>query len=308
MAVRHVLGPNAVRAAMTSSDLNTMRAGIDASGAGLPNLVVIGAMKCGTTSLHYYLDQHPEIAMSRVKEINFFLEGRGHWDKGVDWYESHFDGSAKVRGESSTSYTKHPQRSGVPARMRSVLPRAKLIYILRDPIERTVSHYLHAYHRSREKRSLAEALASLSENPYVDPSRYHMQLERYLEHYPISQILILTTEDLREAPQLTLGRAVEFLGLAPLRFEALSKANVSERRGKNNPLSRLSETYRAKRIARSFPQPAVELVKFVNARLSNKVQRPALDPDTRAALTDYLRDDVARLRSVTGNAFEKWSL
>jgi hypothetical protein len=229
---------------MTSSDLDaTLQAGGPGPETGtLPNLVVIGAMKCGTTSLHNYLDQHPDIAMSGVKEINFFLEGQGHWDKGVRWYESHFDGSAKVRGESSTSYTKYPQRSGVPARMCSLLPGAKLIYILRDPIERTVSHYLHAYHRSRETRSVAEALGSLTDNPYVDPSRYHMQLERYLEHYPLSQILILTTEELREAPQLTLGRAVEFLGLAPHRFEALTKANVSERRGRNNPVGRLLET------------------------------------------------------------------
>ncbi|MDQ2943377.1 MAG: sulfotransferase domain-containing protein [Candidatus Dormibacteraeota bacterium] len=295
---------------MTGSDLDTTLHGErHASGAGtLPNFLVIGAMKCGTTSLHYYLDQHPDITMSRVKEINFFLEGQGHWGKGVQWYESHFDGSAKIRGESSTSYTKYPQRSGVPARMRSVLPEAKLIYILRDPIERTVSHYLHAYHRSREKRSLADALGSLSDNPYVDPSRYDMQLERYLEHYPLSQILILTTEDLRQTPQVTLGRAIEFLGLTPHRFEALTKANVSERRGRNNPLSRLLETYRAKRIARSFPQPAVELVKFVNARLSQKIERPVLDADTRHELTEFLRDDVTRLRSLTGMAFEKWSL
>jgi sulfotransferase family protein len=295
---------------MMSGDLDaTLAAERHASEAGrLPNLLVIGAMKCGTTSLHYYLDQHPDIAMSKVKEINFFLEGHGHWDKGVPWYESHFDGSAEVRGESSTSYTKYPQRSGVPERMRSLLPDAKLIYILRDPIERTVSHYLHAYHRSREKRPIAEALRSLSDNPYVDPSRYHMQLERYLEHYPLSQILILTTEELREAPQVTLGRAVEFLDLAPVRFEALTKANVSERRGRNNPLSRLSETYRAKRIARSFPQPVIEVVKFVNARLSRKVQRPSLDPETRRALVDFLRDDVTRLRALTGNSYEKWSL
>jgi len=275
-------------------------------GGALPNLVVIGAMKCGTTSLHLYLDRHPDIAMSRVKEINFFLEGHG--DKGIRWYESHFKSGAAIRGESSTSYTKYPQRDGVPARMHNLLPDAKLIYILRDPIERTVSQYLHDYQRSREQRPLAEALRSLSDNLYVDPSRYHMQLERYLEHYPLSQILILTTEDLRDDPELTLRRAVDFVGVKPFRFEVLGEANVSERRGQNNRLGRMLESYRAKRIARHLPRPVVELAKFVNARLSKKVQRPALDTETRQELTELLRDDVTRLRALTGMAFEKWSL
>lgn len=277
------------------------------SGPGtLPNLVVIGAMKCGTTSFHQWLDQHPDIGMSRIKEINFFLEG--HVDKGLAWYESQFDGGAKIRGESSTSYTKFPQRDGVPARMHSVIPHAKLVYILRDPVERTVSHYLHAYQRSREERPIAEALRSLDANPYVDPSRYHMQLERYLEHYPLSQILILASEDLRENPQPTLERAIDFLGVAPFRFDVLSRANVSERRGRNNLLGRLSETYRAKRIGRHLPQPAVDFAKYVNSRLAQKVERPTLPVATRRELTEFLRDDVAQLRSLTGRAFEKWSL
>ena len=293
---------------MTGSDLETTsQTERHAPGTRtLPNLMVIGAMKCGTTSLHQWLNQHPNIAMSRVKEINFFLET--HWDKGLHWYESQFDGRAEIRGESSTSYTKYPQRSGVAGRMHSVIPGAKLIYILRDPIERTVSHYLHAYQRSREKRSLSDAVRSRSDNPYVDPSRYHMQLEQYLEYYPLSQILILTTEDLRENPQLTLRQAVDFVGVTPFRFEVLSKANVSERRGRNNPLGRLAETYRAKRIGRHLPRPAVELAKFVNARLSRKVERPALDSEIRHELTELLRDDVAHLRALTGKAFEKWSL
>lgn len=293
---------------MTNSDTTNppMAARQPAEPGSLPNLVVIGAMKCGTTSLHQWLDQHPDIAMSRVKEINFFLEG--HWDKGPRWYASHFDERAAVRGESSTSYTKHPQRNGVPARMQSMIPNAKLIYILRNPVERTVSHYLHAFQRNRESRSPSDALRSLADNPYVDPSRYHMQLMQYLEHYPRSQILILTTEDLKDDPRGTLGRAVEFLGAAPFEFDVLSKANVSERRGKNNRLGRMAESYRAKRIGRRLPQPVVEFVKSVNARLAKRVRRPELDAETRKRLTDFLSDDVRLLRSLTGEAFDKWSL
>lgn len=289
-----------------ASHLATPADGPDLDGGALPNLVVIGGMKCGTTSLHMYLDQHPDVAMSRRKEISFFIEG--HEEKGVRWYASHFDSTAAIRGESSPSYTKHPQREGVPARMRALLPDAKLIYILRDPIERAVSHYLHELLRSREQRPIADALGSLSDNPYVDPSRYHMQLERYLEHYPISQILILTTEDLRDHRQDTLGRTTDFLGIAPFRFNVLSEANVSERRGKSNRLGRLIESPKAKRLGRRLPPPAVQLAKFLNARLSTDVQRPALDAGTRQKLAEFLRDDVSRLRGLTGMAFAEWSL
>ena len=272
----------------------------------LPNLVVIGGMKCGTTSLHLYLDQHPDIAMSRPKEIHFFLERNAH--RTVRWYEAHFDSSAPVRGESSPGYTKYPQRDGVPARMHGLIPDARLIYLLRDPIDRTVSHYLHEYLRNWEHRPLAEALRSFPDNPYVNASRYHMQLERYLQYYPLSQILILATEDLRDDPQATLRRVVDFVGVAPFEFDVLSKANVAERRGRSNRIGRLLESATAKRIGQHLPRPAVELGKLINARLSTKVERPTLDPEKRRELADYLREDVARLRALTGMAFDKWSL
>jgi hypothetical protein len=272
----------------------------------LPNLVIIGGMKCGTTSLHLYLDQHPDITMSRPKEIHYFLERNAH--RSVRWYESHFDSRAPVRGESSPGYTKYPQRPGVPARMHKLLPDAKLIYILRDPIERTISQYLHEYMRNWEKRSLAEALGSFADNPYVNPSRYHMQLERYIEYYPLSQILILTTEDLRDDPQSTLRRAVDFIGVAPFEFDVHSKANVAERRGRSNRLGRVLESPRTKAIGRYLPRPAVEFGKYVRGRLSESVARPALDAETKQGLREFLREDVTQLRALTGLAFDKWSL
>jgi hypothetical protein len=288
---------------MTTSEKR--RPAVRRSGA-LPNLVVIGAMKCGTTSLHMYLDQHPSIGMSRRKEISYFIEG--HEDRGVGWYESHFDPRFPIRGESSPIYTKYPLYDGVPARMRQLLPDAKLIYIIRDPVERTVSHYLHEYLRGREERPLAEALRPLGGNPYVSPSRYHMQVERYLEHYPLSRILILATEDLRDHPQETLLRVVDFLGVAPFEFDVVREANVAEKRGRSNWLGRILESPSGKRIGRRLPRPAVEIAKFVNARLSTRVRRPILDAATRQELTAFLADDVARLRALTGMAFEKWSL
>jgi len=113
------------------------------SGPGaLPNLIVIGAQKCGTSGLHYYLSLHPEISVSRPKELNFFIAER-NWPRGVDWYRSHFDPNAKVRSEASPNYTAYPQHLEVPERMHSVLPDAKLLYMVRDPLDRIAAHWVH---------------------------------------------------------------------------------------------------------------------------------------------------------------------
>src|SRR3954453_13232385 len=107
---------------MTNPAQATEEAATGASGNGagagvgaLPNLVVVGAQKCGTSGLHYYLGLHPEISMSRPKELNFFIEER-NFSRGVDWYRRHFGPAARVGGESSPKYTAYPQHEGLPER------------------------------------------------------------------------------------------------------------------------------------------------------------------------------------------------
>jgi hypothetical protein len=273
---------------------------------GLPNFLVIGAMKAGTTTLHTWLGQHPDIGMSTIKEIGFFVSTRQDHD--AAWYARHFDSRAPFRGESTTSYTKFPQRPGVPQRIHALIPEARLVYVLRDPIERTVSHYLHAVNRGRERRPLHDALAALEDNVYVDPSRYHLQLEQYWPYFPPASILVLTTEELNRAPQPVLDRVVAFLGARPHRFDTERLENVSDRRGQDTALGRVIESYRAKRIGRRLPRTAVKLAKQLNVRMSRRIGRPALDAATESRLRDYLADDVARLRRATGLSFEDWSL
>jgi Sulfotransferase domain. len=107
----------------------------------LPNLLIIGSQKAGTTSLHTYLSYHPEIFMSKNKELAFFCGTNS--DKDTDWYRSNFKTDKAIRGESSMVYTHCKRYPGVPARIHELIPEAKLIYILRDPISRVLSHYSH---------------------------------------------------------------------------------------------------------------------------------------------------------------------
>src|SRR5688500_4010417 len=111
--------------------------------AALPNLIIIGGLKCGTTSIHHYLGLHPEVQMSKPKELNFFVSEL-NWDLGIPWYKSRFDSRFPVRGESSPHYTNQPRFRGVAERIRDNVPDARLIYMVRDPISRILSHWRHA--------------------------------------------------------------------------------------------------------------------------------------------------------------------
>ena len=136
----------------TSGPAERRAAPVEATGA-LPNLIVIGAQKCGTSGLHYYLGLHPEISISNPKELNFFIAER-NWPRGLDWYRAQFDATAPVRVEASPNYTAYPQHKGVPERMAEVVPDARLIYIVRDPIERIAAHWVHNYSKGRHQGDL----------------------------------------------------------------------------------------------------------------------------------------------------------
>ena len=116
--------------------------------------------------------------MSKPKELNFFIEER-NWPRGLDWYRRHFDAGAKVRGEASPNYTAYPQHVGVPERMHSVVPDAKLLYMVRDPLDRIAAHWVHNYAKRREKGDLRATLMHPNTS-YLARSHYYMQLQQFL--------------------------------------------------------------------------------------------------------------------------------
>jgi len=184
-------------------------------------------MKCGTTSLHEYLSYHPDIFMSPRKELNFFVEHQ-NWRRGLDWYKAHFVGAtARVVGESSPNYTRHPLFPGVPKRMHALLPDAKLLYCVRDPIKRFLSHYTHSYSLGRENRALAEVVSNLDNTPYLLCSLYAYQLERYLEYYPAAQIKVVVLEALQRDPQGVLSDIFTSLGVADYRDPRFEKPSAT---------------------------------------------------------------------------------
>ena len=159
----------------------------------LPNLLVIGAPKCGTSALHRYLAEHPQVFMTETKELNV-LARRYDWEDHLGWYERQFDdaGDAVVRGESSPSYAMWPFYDDVPRRAASVLGDVRLIYLVRDPYDRTYAHWRDQHWIYVERRSLEEAVDPADPaNPYVCTSRYAAQVERWLEHFAPDRLLLL---------------------------------------------------------------------------------------------------------------------
>ena len=232
-----------------------------------PNLLVIGAAKCGTTSLHEYLSAHPEIEMSRDKELDFFVEEK-NWNRGLEWYEAQF-GDAPVRGESSVSYAAFPEYDGVPERIARVLPDARLIYLVRDPVERVVSHFFH--HSIRYPGGSFDELPSSDlGRRLADVSRYWTQLSRYLDRFPAERILVVDSDELRARRRETLQQIFAFVGADP-GFRTWS--------------------FRRKHNVKT-----------------GRRRQAGVDPEVRAWLEGELRDEVEKLRSHTGLAFAGWSL
>jgi len=274
----------------------------------LPTFIIIGAMKSGTTSLHHYLHEHPEICMSRVKETNFFL-GEEDYARGVEWYESLFcECGAKARGETSPNYAMHPLVLDVPERMHALIPDAKLIYLLRDPIERMISHYIHKQAKGVEQRSLVDVLAASFEEPgYIAPSLYYTQLQKFLRYYRAENILIITAEDLKWNRLPTLRKVFRFLEV-DAGFKSPNYSRVYHLSSRKT-MSPAEQAILNSRIVRAIRPLVPSTVKRAFRGIEQMTEsRPSIPSDLRARLADRLRPEVEALRAHTGERFARWSL
>lgn len=269
-------------------------------------------MKCGTTSLRYYLRAHPDIFMARGG-LNFFIE-EGNWHRGVEWYAAQFR-AATIRGDTSPRYANFPLARAVPERMHAQVPDAKLLYIIRDPIERLVSHYCHAYAAGEEDRTLAQALHDLDDrpeaNPYVCRGLYFLQIEQFLRCYPRQQILVCYHEDLRDRRLPTLQRIFRFLGVddsfVSPEFERISHRTADKRRlGRTGRLLQQSGAMRV--LGPTAPRLQRALEGIITNAFGRGVPRPQLLPELRDKLSAIFRPDMRRLGDFVGGDPPRWPL
>ncbi len=223
---------------------------------GLPSVVIIGAQRAGTTSLYRYLAANPAVGRSYLKEVHYFDL---HYRRGIGWYRAHFpttrelgsmgsrDGSGGIALEATPSYLHHPLGAD---RVHALLPQAKLIVLLRDPVARAISHYHLSVAKGFESLPIEEALEReperlegererLLEDPfytghsylhfsYLTRGRYAEQLERWLAVFPREQLLVLDTAALFRAPDEAVRQVCEFAGI---RHRPLDSYGVRQSKG-----------------------------------------------------------------------------
>ncbi len=206
----------------------------------LPDFVIIGAMKCGTSTLHAQLNLQPQFFMSEPKEPNFFANDE-IYAKGESWYRSLFAAAPEgaIKGESSTHYTKLPTYPKTVERLAALIPSAKFVYVTRDPFERLISHYIHEWTQGVITCSIEEAIEKHPE--LIDYSRYGFQLQPFVERFGSERILNVEFERMTAEPQATLERIAAFLGAkGEVRWrDDLEAQNVSAERIRTFPLKSL---------------------------------------------------------------------
>lgn len=278
----------------------------------LPNVLIIGAGKCGTTSLHYYLSLHPAIFMSEPKELRFWSEP--DCLEHLSEYESYFPTNHPIRGESSPQYSGHPIWPGTAERVHRVVPDMKLIYLVRDPVDRAIAAYIQRYSSRRESRGIDEAFADLDDprHPYTAQSRYATQLEYYLERFPRSNLLVIDQTALRSHRSDTLGRVFSFLGVS----EGFQDWRVARERNRTASKRRPAPVY-----ARLEHSPAANLWRRLPlpTTVRDRAQRPArwvfgrsvrasdVSERLRRDLAMLFRDEVRRLTALTGESYSHWT-
>jgi hypothetical protein len=279
----------------------------------LPTYVVIGAMKAGTVSLRHYLDEHPDVFLGRgatFGEPNFFVT-EYNWARGVGWYESLFDGAggAAAIGECSPSYTMAPVFGGVPERMAQVIPQARLVYVVRDPIARMQSMYMHQVSAGRERRRVETALL---DDRYLGPSLYGFQLAAFLDHFDRSQLLVIASEVLRDRPREALSQVFDHLAVDPATVDLDERRR--DHRSIDKPVPRLHDLNwlprrQVKLHPRWRPDRRTGLARLLTtrpARTGDSVISPAL----RDRLAERLAADLHRFEHLLGHQIPsdwRWS-
>jgi len=275
----------------------------------LPNFLIIGAAKAGTTSLYHYVRSHPEAFMPAKKELSFFCE-EFHWRQGVRWYEAQFEnaGSALAIGEASPRYTVYPVYRGVPERIAALLPDVRLVYLVREPIGRMRSHYVDRVAHGLESQPIEEALSS---NPfYISSSRYALQLAQYVEHFARERILVITSDELMQNRQEVLSRLFRFLGIDPgFRADIFDEEflRTEGRRIPRRGFRRISSSAVARKVAPILPHAFKD--RFRSATTRTVDDASAVTPSLRERLEELLRDDVRSLYSfIDDPAFDGWGI
>ncbi len=267
---------------------------------------MVGTTKGGTTSLDLYLGRHPEIFMARPKEPRFFhADARTScWDRGLDWYRSQFITNKRLCGEASPVYSQWPARPLAAERMHEIIPQARLIYVVREPVARLRSHYLMDVRAGETEAAFPEYL---EEAHYaLDASRYGTQLRNFLRFFPLERILVIESAELLRHTHATMAEVFRFLGVDP----GFSSPLFYHRRNVSKSQTFPSARGRALLNSRAMALMRKHLKSQIFYHLRNALLRPfrvappslALPEAAERKLRAEMKSEIALLRELTGLA------
>lgn len=261
----------------------------------LPDFLIIGAMKAGTSSLFRYLSSHPEIVPSSVKETDFFFSPK-QYDRGRSYYEGLFQGEGDRALEASPNYTKRHLRPGMPEKIHALMPGVKMVYVVRDPVQRLVSHYVHNLDHGRERRTFSEAIREPDSN-YILTSRYHFQLEAFLDYFPADQFMILDSARLRDDTEAAVASVCGFFGIPA----DCDPAVMSQQIHPSSAKTRASLIERG--LLKTVRHPgARSFIKRHTRKFRKPISRPVPSRDDLDFLSDALGDDQQKLQTFAASA------
>lgn len=269
----------------------------------LPGFIIIGAMKGGTSSLAYYLNLHPELSMSKIKETNYFRDG--NYEKGVEWYKSMFHQNELIKGEASPNYTKLPEIEHIPERIYELLPDVKLIYVVKDPYKRIVSHLKHNYLDGREKQEINEIFTNM-QNKYIWTSKYYFQLSQYLKYFNRINIKVITSEDLENKRVEVLSEIFKFLDVDNSFYSEhfLEKKHQTLRKPKKNSL--VNFLVKSSVVRWLLKTNIFNFKSILYKVLERKAIEITIDNQLKERIIHELEADVEQLKKYMNNPLIEW--
>jgi len=268
----------------------------------LPDFIICGAIKGGTTTLSAYLRQHPEVFMI-PREVHFFSI---KYSFGLKWYESRFQGytNQKIFGEKSPEYM---LSKAISKRIFNNLPNIKLIFILRNPVERAYSHYWMAISDGRIKIPSFRNFLLNKENFYLKCGLYAQQLKPFLDQFPRDNILILLSEEFRYNTKEVLKRVLKFIGVTNIPFQ-YKKRNIrggARRSYYISILVRYIDKTRDKIPIRFIYKILSKLMVNIN-RFNKKKRYPPMKDFIRKRLEEFYRESNKELKELIDLDIDKW--
>jgi len=287
----------------------------------LPDFLIIGAAKSATTTLYAYLVEHPQIYMSTEKEPNFFgADIRYH--RGLESYSKLFATAEdeQLCGEATTAYTKFPEYPNTAKRIHLAIPDVKLIYILRNPIDRAYSYYVQLHRRIPYEKLTFDRYVEIT-NCCLDGSNYMMQIEQYLIYFARDQFLFIFTDDLVKNTEKCLTDVCDFLKVDSSVdvIKSLGKSIIAN--SSQNAIDTITRNHITKQIKslplvkqslkiipRSLRQKGYEnLTKLpIKTNTHNPYQRAPMLPETRELLRGYFAEPNQKLAEFLGRDLSFW--